>query len=298
MNLGERVYSLRASRGMSQGELADRLGVSRQAVSKWENNSAVPDLDKLLKMSELFFVSLDELVKGTATEEAVEQNIKNDGPYAQLRTSLPTRKIFGFIFFGMAFFVGLALFMMSAFFAGLLCATVLVIFGLICLFSERHAGLKCLWLFFLLELAFTSYATGISALQVRQTFSWTAEMNYGRLAIAWVLFIFHLFIIAFTGVRLGKVSSNKPGNEKRSLIFSFASVGIVFAAFTGIDYLLMKLYLEMTADGVYHGAPAIAMSVVSVAQQYLLAVALTAVFVSIIRYKKCLKEEKQNKKSS
>jgi transcriptional regulator with XRE-family HTH domain len=75
MNLGERIYELRSRAGLSQGELADRLDVSRQAVSKWENNSAVPELDKLLKMSELFEISLDGLVKGTASEskEAKEE---------------------------------------------------------------------------------------------------------------------------------------------------------------------------------------------------------------------------------
>lgn len=62
MNLGETIYRLRTKQNMSQGDLADVLDVSRQSVSKWENNSATPDLDKLIKMSDLFQVSLDELV--------------------------------------------------------------------------------------------------------------------------------------------------------------------------------------------------------------------------------------------
>lgn len=68
MRLGENIYSLRTARSMSQGDLANALDVSRQSVSKWENNSAVPELDKLMKMSELFGVTLDELVgKSAAT---------------------------------------------------------------------------------------------------------------------------------------------------------------------------------------------------------------------------------------
>ena len=66
MNLGESIYRLRTERNMSQGDLADALDVSRQSVSKWENNMAVPDLDKLVKMSELFGITLDELVTGRA----------------------------------------------------------------------------------------------------------------------------------------------------------------------------------------------------------------------------------------
>lgn len=64
MNLGESIYRLRTAKNMSQGDLADALDVSRQSVSKWENNMAVPDLDKLVKLSELFGITLDELVTG------------------------------------------------------------------------------------------------------------------------------------------------------------------------------------------------------------------------------------------
>lgn len=71
MNLGENIYRLRTQHNMSQGDLADALDVSRQSVSKWENNSATPELEKLLKMSELFGVTLDELVSGQRTEPKV-----------------------------------------------------------------------------------------------------------------------------------------------------------------------------------------------------------------------------------
>ncbi len=64
MNLGENIYRFRSQKNMSQGDLADALEVSRQSVSKWENNSAVPELDKLLKMAEIFDISLDVLVTG------------------------------------------------------------------------------------------------------------------------------------------------------------------------------------------------------------------------------------------
>ena len=62
MNLGDTIYRLRTEKNMSQGDLADALGVSRQSVSKWENGNATPDLDKLVKLAKLFGVTLDELV--------------------------------------------------------------------------------------------------------------------------------------------------------------------------------------------------------------------------------------------
>ena len=63
MSLGETIYKLRIEKNLSQGDLAERLEVSRQSVSKWENDSAVPDLAKIVKLSEVFDVSIDELVK-------------------------------------------------------------------------------------------------------------------------------------------------------------------------------------------------------------------------------------------
>ena len=64
MTVGDRIQSLRKSKGMSQEELADKVGVSRQAVSKWESEQATPDLEKVVIMSELFEVTTDYLLKG------------------------------------------------------------------------------------------------------------------------------------------------------------------------------------------------------------------------------------------
>ena len=66
MTLGERIIKLRNTKGISQDTLANALGVSRQSVSKWETDASVPELDKLIKLSEYFEVSLDELIKGEA----------------------------------------------------------------------------------------------------------------------------------------------------------------------------------------------------------------------------------------
>lgn len=62
MDLGERIQELRKRRGMSQEQLADHLGVTRQSISKWELNTSVPDIEKLKTISRLFSVSMDELL--------------------------------------------------------------------------------------------------------------------------------------------------------------------------------------------------------------------------------------------
>ena len=62
MKLCEKLYELRRAAGLSQEELAERLNVSRQAVSKWENGAAQPELSKLVELSRLYGVSVDELL--------------------------------------------------------------------------------------------------------------------------------------------------------------------------------------------------------------------------------------------
>jgi len=69
MTFSEKLMDLRRKEGMSQEQLADKLGVTRQSVSKWESGAAMPELQKLIAISELFEVSLDYLVKEHFSEE-------------------------------------------------------------------------------------------------------------------------------------------------------------------------------------------------------------------------------------
>lgn len=64
MNIANRIQWLRKQKGFSQEELADKVGVSRQAVSKWESEQSTPDLEKIIAMSELFEVTTDYILKG------------------------------------------------------------------------------------------------------------------------------------------------------------------------------------------------------------------------------------------
>ena len=65
MNVPERIQELRKSKGISQEELANELGISRQAVSKWESGQSSPELDNIVALSEYFGVSADHILKGT-----------------------------------------------------------------------------------------------------------------------------------------------------------------------------------------------------------------------------------------
>ncbi len=69
MTLGEKIYGLRIKKGISQEVFGEQLGVSRQSVSKWETDQSVPELDKIIAISELFGVSTDYLLKDEPSYE-------------------------------------------------------------------------------------------------------------------------------------------------------------------------------------------------------------------------------------
>ena len=78
MNLGERLFELRKTKKMTQDEVAERLNVTRQTVSKWETNQSTPDFDKILPLCELYDISTDELLKGEKQEKLEENNYNNE----------------------------------------------------------------------------------------------------------------------------------------------------------------------------------------------------------------------------
>ena len=68
MSIADRIQHLRKTKGISQEELADKIGVSRQAVSKWESEQSIPELDKIILLSDFFEVTTDSILKGIETK--------------------------------------------------------------------------------------------------------------------------------------------------------------------------------------------------------------------------------------
>ena len=69
MNLGEKLFELRKAKNLTQDEVAEKLNVTRQTVSKWETNQSTPDFDKIVPISELFEIGVEELLTGKVKEE-------------------------------------------------------------------------------------------------------------------------------------------------------------------------------------------------------------------------------------
>lgn len=153
MSLGGTIYRLRTEKNMSQGDLADALDVSRQSVSKWENDSSIPDLDKLKKLSQLFDISLDELVNGEPRPEpeAQPQTIIYATPE---KRHMPGHMIAGIILLICAAVVFVT-FTIIGFFGGeillgLLLAIPLALNGTVCMLCRKNAGFFCCWIIYIL----------------------------------------------------------------------------------------------------------------------------------------------------
>lgn len=87
MTLGERIKEFRHMKGLSQEGLSEKLNVSRQAITKWESDNGVPDVDNLIALSRLMGITLDELVLGeqkdteVIKEVAIKQRNSNSKAY-------------------------------------------------------------------------------------------------------------------------------------------------------------------------------------------------------------------------
>lgn len=282
MSLGERIYKLRTEKNLSQGDLADRLEVSRQSVSKWENNNAVPDLDKIIALSEIFEVSLDELVKGkTTTVENADDMPQNriESHTTNVENSFPPRKIAGTILLCMGFVVILFCTLLGGALTGLVFCLPFVVCGIICFIFKTNVGLWCAWAVYVLLDIFTHYAMGISRSAVMLTHLWTAEMNFGRLAIAWVLVLILMVIIAVTVIRLGKkpFSLKKKGLEQliAAWLVVLALQVIIWAWGRSETYMYMIDHI-MTMGAVY--------SLISLVLSWCKIIALTVALVITVRF--------------
>lgn len=80
MHIGERLLKLRKQKGLSQEEIANIIGVSRQTISKWETGESNPDFDKIIPLCDLYNITTDELIRGEVSDKKTsnEKNQDND----------------------------------------------------------------------------------------------------------------------------------------------------------------------------------------------------------------------------
>lgn len=270
MSLGETIYKLRTEKNLSQGDLAEKMEVSRQSVSKWENNSAVPDLSKIVKLSELFEVSLDELVRGEAyltevQDDPLEENSRRS------EAAFPSRKLAGIILFCMSFLLTVLFMVTGGGLWGLILAIPFLICGTICFICKKYAGLWCAWAVFVCMHIYLTLATGIRIGNIFYTLRWTEEMNYVRLGLAWGVFAAVIALITVTVVKLRKTGFENESKAKKCLLASWlVATGIwvftmIWPSMPIFNYLLaniLSLYMIATLTSiVFEWAKIIAVTV-------------------------------------
>ncbi|WP_130862371.1 helix-turn-helix domain-containing protein [Bacilliculturomica massiliensis] len=109
MNFNERLLELRKSKGLSQDELGERLGVSRQTVSKWELAQSYPDFQRLVLLSDYFGLTLDELVKGINVQEVRDKNLADEHITEIYDDIKNAKSVVSTIFNGLAIFGGISI---------------------------------------------------------------------------------------------------------------------------------------------------------------------------------------------
>lgn len=100
MNLGERLYELRKAKNLTQDDVAEKLNVSRQTVSKWETNQSTPDFDKIVPLCELFEIGVEELLTGKKPEptERKEEKVLTRQELKEKSAKVVSTSVFLYIF--------------------------------------------------------------------------------------------------------------------------------------------------------------------------------------------------------
>lgn len=210
MTLGQRITEYRTKARLSQDSLAELLEVSRQSVSKWETDASVPELNKLVRLSQVFGVSLDELVKGESAEKScAEETLAASGQPLQDTAAMAEtlrshrQKIAGIVLLtvcGVACFLQIGLIML---------VWPLLVIGLLCLVTKRVTGLGIGWLLWL-AVAVMSYGfTSVNLFMVfhREVY----RIMPVQVVIAWSLWGFLAVLAIVTARRFRAGKTELPG---------------------------------------------------------------------------------------
>lgn len=210
MKLCEQIYKFRCEKKLSQSELAEALDVSRQSVSKWETGTSVPELSKLMLMSELFGVSMDELVKGKEETKCNSDGAPNSDRYeSQSVSQIIYQRREGRITAGyfLVFFGGFALLLLTAFggfLAGLVFSAPLFLCALICFVCRCRVGLWCAWLIYWCVNIYLRIATGVSSSAWVRYIDFDVDMTVQTI-VSLIMFAAEVGMVVATVVSFRKV---------------------------------------------------------------------------------------------
>lgn len=109
MKLPEKIYELRKASHLSQEQLAEKIGVSRQSISKWESGESLPELERIVALSQVFNVTTDYLLKSNETDELIIRTERLETKQEELKVELITTQMKNIRIFSTAFIYVVAL---------------------------------------------------------------------------------------------------------------------------------------------------------------------------------------------
>lgn len=173
MNIGKRIYDLRSKSGMSQGDLADKLDVSRQTISKWENGMCMPETEKLIQLSNIFAVSTDYILKGEEkSAEPVYVYIKSEESNPSAYNEQIVRKYIGIVLAVVFTLVAAVLLLMGGSFTAVLPGAV-VLLGILFAKNVKHPWLITFWTFYIAVLVIAPFVSRIHLLMIFEPIIYT-----------------------------------------------------------------------------------------------------------------------------
>lgn len=253
MTLGARITAYRTKAHLSQDSLAELLNVSRQSVSKWETDASVPELSKLVRLSQVFGASLDELVTGEAAakEAAPEPQVVCAAPAQDAAAMAETlrshrQKIAGIVLLtvgGIASFLQFGLIMLI---------WPLLVLGLLFLVTKRVTGLGVGWLLWLAAAVMCYGYTSVNLFAVFYPGAY-AEITI-QLLLAWIQW---LLLAVLAVVTVQRFRSGKDGLPDWPAIAVMAAVWVVMIFYywyifgcsfyrTGVSHLIAAVLALLT----------------------------------------------------
>lgn len=280
MDLGSTIYKLRTAKNLSQEDLAERLEVSRQSVSKWENNTATPDLEKLIKLCDIFEISLDELA-GRSKPEPTELSVMA----APVKNpALTQRKIVGYILLGLSIVAALLfLFLRDLFYDGVwgwFQPIVLPLFccGLVCLSDRDHVGYRCFWWVCL-------WASGF----LLETLVWRSFRLFGPVRLPLFFLVYHLVMILLGVFAARSLLSDVTVPYQKKRWYFLLPGGPLFLILCWFSPKL--IYSRMLSDALGYNVPIYLQYAVCAVLAAVLSILLTATWLHLRSWKQHRKEQ-------
>ncbi len=195
-NFGERIYKLRNRNNMSQGDLADKLDISRQTISKWENNMCLPEAEKLLQLSEIFGVSTDYILKGITIVEPDPVYVYVKDPDNESTSKYNEKIVRKYVGIVLAVIGGI----LSAWLAllggwvFLIFTGALILLGILFACDIKHPWLIVSWIVYSLSMIALPFCTAINPLMLFDPIIYT-EGYFAHLLWSWGIWIVLVILI-------------------------------------------------------------------------------------------------------